>query len=131
MKEIIESEDLNTIYATHGFIRDYHIMREINKGKDLKTIYALPGYGRDCYLLGKKLNELKEIPYQIEYDYDIKYEYTNADYFNLIKESFSKIDSKQFLIIEFNPTFIEEYQDSIKNLNIVSRDKNTYLFKKP
>jgi hypothetical protein len=130
-RKIIESEDLNTIYATHGFIRDYHIMREINKGKDLKTIDATPGYGRDCYILGKKLNELKEIPYQIEYDYDIKYDYTNADYFNLLKESFSKLDSKQFLIIEFNTTFIEEYQDSIKNLNIISKDNNTYLFKKP
>lgn len=131
MREIIESKDLNTIYATHGFIRDYHIMREINKSKDLRTIYATPGYGRDCYILSKKLNELKEIPYQIEYDYDIKYDYTNADYLNLIRERYLKLDSRQILIIEFKPVFMMEYKDSIKNLNILAKDNNTYLFKKP
>ncbi len=129
---IIEYNRENNQYKVSKTNNNYSkIMNEVNNFKNLKTIYATAGFRREYFVLNRKLVEFIQFPYQSYYDYDIKMELTNADYLNLLKKRFSKLDSNQILIIEFKPKFIREYNDSIKDLNIILKDNDTYLFKKP
>jgi len=107
------------------------IMTEVNNFNNLKTIYSTAGFSREHFVLNNKLVEYIRFPYQSYYDYDIKMELTNIEYFNLIKDKISKLKSDQVLIIEFKPIFMNNYKDSLNKLNIISNDDNTYLFQNP
>lgn len=90
--------------------------------------YATPGFRREFYLLGENLNDLKVFPYQSFYDYDHKVEYTNSEYYQLIKEKIALLEQNAVLVVEFKSDFLKVYSDSLKILGPRINENNIYVF---
>jgi hypothetical protein len=105
------------------------IMSKVELDTSIKTIYSTPGFTREFYLLKQKQITFQDIPYQSYYDYDVKIELSNDDYFKLIKKNILNRKNEDVLVIEFDEKFLNQYSDSLKVFNILLKENNTYFFK--
>lgn len=91
--------------------------------------FATPAFVREHYLLGNNKRQFKIFPYQNFYEWDKKIQYSNNDYFNLLKEKTSNVEKNAFIVVELKLEFISEYRDSIIKIGFESRENNLFIFR--